>query len=656
MRTSISIRVYTLIAVLLVSIAALVVTVYGTAENVKDTGLADTEAVMLDGQKDKIRLATQTLVAVLEKELAGVTDSGEQAAIIKKYIQDFRYESDKSGYFFAYHRSTFSLVHPIIPTMEGTDIGLTKTGDFTRALYKEAVNGGGFVTNIFAKPLSNGTVVDTPKVIYALMIPGTDVWVATGVYLDNIEAHNNAFSDTISKKLGSRMTLIIVILAVLLALIVAPICFITVRAIILPLQKTVATLKEIADTRDLTKHLSIKGNDEFSELADVINLTFETFKRLVISIKQKSVQLSSTGEELAGNMKETAVTIEQITANIAGIREQSGSQAEEVRETGAAMERTREQITALNEHIAAQVETVSQSSAVVEQLLANIHSVTETLVKNTENVRLLAESSEIGRSGLQGVADGFTEIARESEGLLEINAVMENIASQTNLLSMNAAIEAAHAGEAGKGFAVVAGEIRKLAENSSEQSKTTAAMLKKITSAITTLTKSTAEVLNRFEAIDHEVKTVSTQEQSILAAMEEQQTGSKHILETIGRLQTVTDLVGTQSMDMAAESEKVMQRSRHLEQLTQSITQSMDEMSAGASQIDTAVVRVSEISGENERNITVLSGEVAKFKVDSERGDEVRLRSSPIVHRRLNPYPIAVEPVSKAAFPKTEVL
>ncbi|WP_461252397.1 methyl-accepting chemotaxis protein, partial [Treponema sp. R8-4-B8] len=143
-----------------------------------------------------------------------------------------------------------------------------------------------------------------------------------------------------------------------------------------------------------------------------------------------------------------------------------------------------------------------QASTAIEEMVANISSVTNTLVSNTANVNTLKEASEVGRGGLQEVATDIQEIARESEGLLEINSVMENIASQTNLLSMNAAIEAAHAGEAGKGFAVVADEIRKLAESSSDQSKTIGTVLKKIAESIKQITSSTENVLARFEAID----------------------------------------------------------------------------------------------------------------------------------------------------------
>ena len=359
----------------------------------------------------------------------------------------------------------------------------------------------------------------------------------------------------------------------------------------------------------------LKKKDEMGQMAESFKDTTEKMQALVRVIREQAGSLSHIGDELASNMTETAASVNEITANIKSMKTRAASQAAGVNETGEAMEHIMQSINNLNDNISVQAESVSQSSSAIEQMLANIHSVVETLVKNTANVNTLAESSEVGRTDLQTVSSDIQEIARESEGLLEINAVMENIASQTNLLSMNAAIEAAHAGEAGKGFAVVADEIRKLAESSSEQSKTTADMLKKIKASIDTITQSTAVVLERFELIDREIKTVTSQEQMIRSAMEEQQVGSKQILESIGRLNELSTLVKRESEDMAQKGREIISGSENLEKITQEIVNGMTEMAAGADQINTAVVRVNEISGENKRNIVTLSGEVTKFKV-----------------------------------------
>jgi methyl-accepting chemotaxis protein len=280
------------------------------------------------------------------------------------------------------------------------------------------------------------------------------------------------------------------------------------------------------------------------------------------------------------------------------------------------MEQITVNIDKLNGHIDRQTASVSQSSSAIEEMLANIQSVTQTLVKNSNNVRDLATASEVGRAGLEEVATDIQGIARESEGLLEINAVMENIASQTNLLSMNAAIEAAHAGEAGKGFAVVADEIRKLAESSGEQSKTISTVLKKIKESIDKITKSTDEVLNKFEAIDAKVKTVTEQEENIRNAMEEQGEGSKQILDAIGQLNEITQMVKGGSVEMLEGSKEVIHESKNLGAVTQEIANGMNEMATGADQINSAVTRVNTISGENKENIDILVKEVSRFKVE----------------------------------------
>jgi methyl-accepting chemotaxis protein len=443
--------------------------------------------------------------------------------------------------------------------------------------------------------------------VYPLFIgDSTEAWMlAASVPTQTVLAQVNA------------ITRFVIIIALASIIISAGVVFIIVTKVSNPIIKVSRTLKDISEGEgDLTKQIAINSKDEIGDLAHYFNLTLEKIKTLVITIKTQAVTLFDIGSELSTNMTETAAAVNEITANIQSIKGRVINQSASVTETNATMEQITVNIDKLNEQIDHQTSSVSQSSSAIEQMLANIQSVTQTLVSNMENVRRLAEASEVGRTGLQEVAGDIQEIAKESEGLLEINTVMQNIASQTNLLSMNAAIEAAHAGEAGKGFAVVADEIRKLAENSGEQSKTISMVLKKIKDAIDKITISTDGVLNKFEAIDTEVKTVSAQVDNIKNAMEEQNTGSQQILEVIEQLNSITQEVKGGSTVMLEGSNEVIQESKHLEEVTQEITNGMNEMATGADEINTAVSRVNEISGVNRENINVLVKEVSRFKVE----------------------------------------
>ena len=379
-----------------------------------------------------------------------------------------------------------------------------------------------------------------------------------------------------------------------------------------------AILKEISlGEGDLTKRIKIHREDEIGELATYFNMTLDKIRNLIVIIKGETVNLLDVGNDLAANMQETAGAINQITGNIQAIKQKVTNQSASVSQTNATMKQVTANIDKLGSNVEAQSSSVSQSSSAIEEMLANVQNVTQTLIHNAENVRELIKVSDVGRSSLQKVSQDIQEIARESEGLLEINAVIENLASQTNLLSMNAAIEAAHAGEAGKGFAVVASEIRKLAVNSAEQSKTISDVLRKIKTAIDTITQSTNTVLEKFQAIDGRVRTVSEQETNIRNAMEEQGRGSHQILEAVARLNELTQMVKQGSAEMLDGSKEVIQESNNLERVTVEISGGMNEMANGAEQIDIAVDHINGISKSNKDHIDALFAELSKFKVEN---------------------------------------
>jgi methyl-accepting chemotaxis protein len=411
---------------------------------------------------------------------------------------------------------------------------------------------------------------------------------------------------------NSKRQVVICVVSVLLGL---ALILVLLRQIFSNLSKINSILKEISmGEGDLTGRIEAGKDDEIGELAGYFNLTIEKIRNLVRTIKYKINGLNHTSFELSVNMGKTSSAVDEISSNLDNMENLMVKQENGALEAGNAVTVIKNNIENLKKMIEEQTNSVDMSSSAIEEMTANIHSVTQTLIENSKNVGELTGASENGKTGLQLVTQEIRGIAHDSEGLLEINSLMNNIASQTNLLSMNAAIEAAHAGEAGKGFAVVADEIRKLAETSGKQSKTTASMLKKIKASIDNITKSSDEVLARFEAIDSGVKTVSLHEQNILNAMEEQETGGKQILESIGRLRDITYSVKKGSDDMEESGKILVQETDVFIKTSQDAVQGMNEILKGVGQIRTSINHVNEMSMENNKSFESLKHETNKFK------------------------------------------
>ena len=291
------------------------------------------------------------------------------------------------------------------------------------------------------------------------------------------------------------------------------------------------------------------------------------------------------------------------------------TQATSVTETAATIEEIIRTIKQLNSSIENQAASVAESSSAIEQMVGNIASITQTLGKTDDVIKTLASATADGKETIVNSNSVTQKIAEESGGLLEASNVIQHIASQTNLLAMNAAIEAAHAGEAGKGFAVVADEIRKLAEESSSQGKTITETLKVLSGEIEALSSSSKTAEEKFNAIFTLSEQVKMMSQNLMDAMREQENGSKEVLIAIRDINTVTNQVNDSSAEMLCGGENVAQEMQKLDELTRVITDSMNEMVTGAVQISNAIQEVNAISQKNKESIESLSKEVGKFKV-----------------------------------------
>ncbi len=404
--------------------------------------------------------------------------------------------------------------------------------------------------------------------------------------------------------LGALALLVIVALILLVA-----------RISLRPLARLDEALRDVAQGEgDLSRRLENRSDDELGRVADSFNRFAESIAAMVRTIQGAAGMLSEEGKELerdvalvmgeTGRIRESAKVARDLAA------EQSGAAGH----TTAAMNDINESVAGLGASIESQAADVEQSSASIEEMVANLHGMASSVAHMAEELGRLVASSEEGRRKITGASEASAEIARQSRRLLDTNALISSIAAQTNLLAMNAAIEAAHAGEAGAGFAVVADEIRGLAEQSGKQARRTASELSEIHKAIERVVASQSEAEAAFQSVIGMIGGISDLAVQLRNSMTEQGAGSRQVLEALAAIRGETETVTRSSTAMRASTAAVLEEMRLLSFNSGKILELVGEVSRATESIGEIAESVSASTGRTGRRIEELEKSSSRFR------------------------------------------
>jgi methyl-accepting chemotaxis protein len=343
---------------------------------------------------------------------------------------------------------------------------------------------------------------------------------------------------------------------------------------------SVAMEKIASGKADLTFRIPVQGqNNELNQLATHCNEVINSLNKLILELQGETGVLNETGTELSTKMTDHINVLTAATKDISEISNSITEQSVKVDGITHGMQSVESEIKSLDQKLTQQSDAIQQSSAVIEEITANIKSVDKNVNEILEEYKLLVKEASEGQSQQNIVTSQIGNIAQQSEQLLAANTSISSIANQTNLLAMNAAIEASHAGEAGKGFAVVAGEIRKLAETSSKQSDSISHLLQSITEAIEGIVDSSKKSSKNFESVGSKIKHLQQLIEEVQAGMNEERTGAENILNTMFTLEGTTQDITSASAHMKGESEQVFESIRILSSLAENTREKSNTVS-----------------------------------------------------------------------------